>query len=156
MMEQELAEKQVAYGDEIILVNQQLELNAMTTLNKDSTAGVSVSGDGAWNTRGRTSLSGWYSVFGNQSLLCLAIHFMTLRCNKCDRKKEHSKEECNKNFEGSSKSMESKGALICIKKIHRSGITFVREMVIDDDAPTAAILKHKFRDIVKDKGQMPL
>ena len=59
--------------------------------------------------------------------------------------------QCPKNYEGSSKGMEAAAALAMVKRLFEDDLvqSYVKEMVIDDDASTCALLSHSLSKLAQ-------
>jgi hypothetical protein len=95
-----------------------------SVVDEDGEIGLDVSGNTRWNKRGTGSKynsgSGCYLITGNKTKRVLAACPMSRRCGKCELKKDHPKELCPKNYNGSSKGMEAHGLSINVNWIYNT------------------------------------
>jgi hypothetical protein len=104
---------------------------------------INVSYDIGWQKAEKTydSLSGHGLMIGNVTKNAVAFQNYSTACGFC---------ECHtKNYTGSSKGMEAKAALDCVKQVwwHVDIETFMSIICLDDDASTRAYLQHSFADL---------
>jgi hypothetical protein len=121
-----------------------------------------VSYDMGWQKAKKTydSLSGHGLMIGECTKNVVAFQNYSKVCGFCERhvkKMEKAKtptvpsseHHCPKNYDGSSKGMEAKAALECVKKIwtHAQILAFVDFICLDDDASTKAYVAHDFQSL---------
>jgi len=58
---------------------------------------------------------------------------------------------CPRNFKGSSKSMEPKGAIALLTDLFNAGIALVAELVVDNDCSTKANAHHSFKAKIEER-----
>jgi len=71
---------------------------------------------------------------------------MAVTGEESEEEKDH---RCPMNFDGSSKSMEPRGAVACITALFKTGIAYVLEVVGDDNSSVRVNLHHSFNALVK-------
>ena len=122
---------------------------------------VDGSGDGAWQTGGRSfnSISGQCMFVGKRFEKVIAYANYAKHCRKCDSATKSGgfppAHNCPKNYEGSSKGMECYGLMECVLKLHTEHNICVCKFVLDDDSTTRAYLRHSFQESI-DSGLMKL
>jgi hypothetical protein len=147
-----------AVTDQIVKENVKEELSGLLA-NELGYYDVDVSGDGGWQTGGRSfdSISGHSMLIGKRFEKIIAFANYAKKCRKCEdaAKKERTVEEhnCPKNYEGSSKGMECFGLMECVLKLHNEFNICVRKFVLDDDSTTRAYIKHSYQALI-DAGRM--
>jgi hypothetical protein len=119
-MQDELGLEIIGLSGEIPEENLWIEMHA-TDILINGPKGLSVSSDARWDKRGSgcryDSLSGRFVMIGNRSKLIIAIYPMSQTCRKCQLNLPHADNLCPKNYEGSSKGMESTGAAIVVASV---------------------------------------
>ncbi|XP_048743376.1 uncharacterized protein LOC125656832 isoform X3 [Ostrea edulis] len=108
-----------------------------------------VSFDAGWQTRGSgrnyASLSGHGSMIGVNTGKVLAYSFRSKKCRFCDRAKEGDVKEhdCRKNWDKSSKAMESDMAIEMLQDMKNKGF-HVKKLIMDNDSTTISRAKITF------------
>ena len=139
---------------DIVKENIQQECSGVD-VDDDGYTPVDVSGDGGWQSGGRSydSISGHTLLIGKRTNKVLAFEHFSKSCMQCSiaQKKgiEPKQHHCPKNYTGSSKGMECTGLLNCILKLHNGHNIKIRKFVIDNDATTKAICKHSYRELIR-------
>ena len=116
---------------------------------------ITVSIDGTWKRRGHVSNYGIVFVIDVRSGLCIDFEVMSLFCAACTRKRSLSSETefrkwykkhepfCNKNYDGTSKSMEKEGVIKLYKRSLINGLRY-KYMVCDGDASAYESIKYYY------------
>jgi hypothetical protein len=121
---------------------------------------LTVSFDMGWQKRGRSynSLSGHAFLYDVHTGKVVGMQVYSKNCLKCSKYKRQGltgenipDHRCPKNYEGSSKGMEATAALQMVKRLfeHELVQAYVKEMVIDDDASTRALLSHCLSELAE-------
>jgi len=118
---------------------------------------IDVSMDGAWQKKGSgrkyNSLSGHNIAIGARLKGILSYVVYSKICwvhASAEKKGEEAREhDCPRNYEGSSKGMEAKGAVQLTENIFASGFAWVRSLITDDDSSTRANVAHSFEDLAE-------
>jgi hypothetical protein len=145
------------------------------TYHDGGKVGISVQGDARWDQRSSghkyDSDSGTALICGNLSGKCVGLECMSRRCASCERKEakqknysdfqkiptlaesqyfksKHPRHLCPRNYVGSSKGMEAKGAFKIVNRINTTTGAFILTYVMDDDSSTKAILRHGLAALV--------
>ena len=115
--------------------------------------GITVSFDMGWNKRSSGnryhSLSGHALVIGRLSKKIVGAIVSSKTCRVCSSAEENDEEPsdhvCQKNYDGSSKAMETDTALHLYKELYQNlnNKLYLKSIVADDDSSTASLLKHK-------------
>ena len=155
---------------ELADVHQELASEITETNLKDSMIGkvpditgkvpLTVSFDMGWQKRGRSynSLSGHAFLIDVHTGKVVAMEVYSKKCLKCSNfakqgltTEEFPDHKCAKNYEGSSKGMEATAALAMVKRLfeHELVQAYVKEMVLDDDASTRALLSHCLSELAQ-------
>jgi hypothetical protein len=156
-MEEEVALQNEKVTRRIILENLR---EAIKNISPDENGRVPliVSFDMGWQKSGRSynSLSGHAFLIDVRTGRVVGMKVFSKQCLKCcafsrqglavDNYPPHN---CSKNYEGSSKGMESSAALQMVKEVfeHDTVRACVTKMVIDDDASTRALLSHSLSEL---------
>ena len=156
--------------EELAVLHDELASEIIETNLKESTIGkipditgkvpLTVSFDMGWQKRGRSynSLSGHAFLIDVHTGKVVAMQVYSKKCQKCSNyakqgltTDEFPDHKCAKNYEGSSKGMEATAALAMVKRLfeHELVQTYVKEMVLDDDASTRALLSHCLSDLAQ-------
>jgi hypothetical protein len=102
-----------------------------------------------WDKRGTgsncNSDSGCHLITGNMTKRVLAACPLSRRCHKREIKKDHPKELCPQNYDGSSKGMEAFGAAFKVNGLYQNFKCYTKKFVSDDDASTKSILRWSYR-----------
>jgi D-arabinose 1-dehydrogenase-like Zn-dependent alcohol dehydrogenase len=64
-------------------------------------------------------------LVGNKSLRAVAVETLSRRCSKCEYKVNHTDNICSKNYDGSSKGMEAKGAFQNVRLLFEDKIVII-------------------------------
>jgi hypothetical protein len=135
-------------GKEQLEENVELE-KSFSAKDDDGEIGLEVSGDTRWDKRGTgsnyNSDSGCHLITGNMTKRVLAACPMSRRCAKCEHDKEHPKELCSKNYDGSSKGMEAYGASQNVNRLFDNLKCYIKKYVSDDDLSTKSVLRWPFK-----------
>jgi hypothetical protein len=128
-----------------------LKEKSLSEKDKGGRSKLCVSVDAGWNNRGSgrayNSNSGHHLTIGNRTGKVVALHYMSKRCVKCELEKKHNKSKqhdegvCSRNYHGSSKGMESHGALKSIVQLHQKNNCVMEYIVMDNDSTTMNILQ---------------
>jgi len=93
------------------------------------------------------STSGHGFVLGSQTKKILQFKVMSKSCSRCSlaaaRKVEVKPQACPKNYEGSSKSMETEAIFRMVIEAHDELGFCIKTIILDDDSTTKANLKHR-------------
>lgn len=133
--------------------NLEREMEATKRMEKDCVrdgrVGIGVSMDAGWQKRGTgrsyQSLSSHMLSIGCYTKGIVALVQFGKKCKQCEwieKSGVFKEHDCARNYEGSSKGMESKGALEMVTQIWETGRAWVNTVVSDDDSSIRAILKH--------------
>ena len=121
---------------------------------------VIVSFDMGWQKRGHSSISGHAFMIGARTKKILASVVCSKECDKCKRAATNGEKAephpCPKNYEGSSKAMESDAALELTIRMYEEQHVFVEKIVADDDSTMKANVRHSYEEKEKKKGLFPL
>ena len=168
-MEEHIAVHERKLGKEQIQTNLEYEIS-LSPKDESDLAMVSTCMDSTWRKRAigfkMDSDSGLADAFGQRSSKIIACHPMSRVCIKCKLSKTGKCDDstyCPRNYEGSSKGMESVGALKNVLSIWENSNkqAYVADWTADEDSSSSAILKWNYkeaRDIkkipwpVNDKG----
>jgi hypothetical protein len=158
-MEDQLAVQHAKVASEIIDANLKDAVKDKPSYPKNGKVPpLTVSFDMGWQKRGRSynSLSGHAFLIDAHSGKIVAMQVHSKSCLKCSRavKKGIAEEnvpehKCPKNYDGSSKGMEATAALEMVKRLckHEEVQVYVKEMVLNDDASTRALLTHCLKEL---------
>ena len=122
----------------------------------DVDAGLSVSFDAGWSTRGSgrqyNSDTGHGALIGSETGKCVAFGVKSRRCRKCETaEKNHQTVEahdCYRNWTGSSKAMEPAMGVEMISELKEKGVR-VKSLTMDNDSTTIAHVRALHGDIRK-------
>jgi hypothetical protein len=140
--------------DDIVNENVKEELSGLLA-NELGYYEVNASGDGGWQTGGRSfdSISGHSMLIGKRFEKILAYTNYAKGCRKCEEAVKKGKiattHNCPRNYEGSSKGMECFGLMECVLKLHDNHNICIKKFVLDDDAMTRAYIKHSYKALVE-------
>ena len=133
-----------------------------TKQTRENETGLTIGYDMGWTKRASgnryDSVSGHAFFVGCFTKKILMAQITSKKCNICisaDKRNVSPPEHvCPRNYEGSSKAMESDAALSMVKKLHTDsqGKVYVRALVTDDDASLRAIVAHP---TTRGKGRLP-
>ena len=115
--------------------------------------GISISYDMGWQKRTihrmsstYSSLSGHGFAIGLRTKKVVSMIVYSKICQTCQIAKASDKNipthDCPCNYEGSSKSMESDGALTMLKRCYKEHSVHFKHIVSDDDSTMRSLLKH--------------
>ncbi|XP_045207235.2 uncharacterized protein LOC123559453 [Mercenaria mercenaria] len=115
--------------------------------------GATVLLDGGWQKRGSgqnyNSLSGHVTIIGSETKKCVGFGVAKKSCRICKSSEKKgklpTKHSCRRNYNGSSKGMESFLAVRGIKHLKNQGLK-VKTVVMDDDSTTYSRIKKAFTD----------
>ncbi|XP_061180737.1 uncharacterized protein LOC133189369 [Saccostrea echinata] len=111
--------------------------------DEDDTSPINISFDAAWQKRGSgrsyNSHSATATMIGVETGKIVAFDHKTTDCRKCLFTQTHD-HECNKNFNGSSKAMESALAIDMAKSLKDRGFN-ISKITMDDDSTTISRMK---------------
>uniref|UniRef100_K1PE21 Mutator-like transposase domain-containing protein n=1 Tax=Magallana gigas TaxID=29159 RepID=K1PE21_MAGGI len=109
---------------------------------EDDTSPINITFDAAWQKRGSgrsyNSRSATATMIGMETGKIVAFDLKTTDCRKCLFSNDH---ECNKNFDGSSKAMESALALDMAKSLRDRGFK-ISKITMDDDSTTISRMRN--------------
>ena len=110
--------------------------------------------DGSWINRksgkAYSSPFGTHVLIGGRTKKVLGIKEFSKVCRKCELDTIHEEELCPKNYEGSSKGMESTGAVQNVLEIFNNYNAYVHTVVIDDDSATKRLLQQSYKEQQQD------
>lgn len=130
-----------------------VELHKLADKPVDECIGIKVTCDGTWATRGFTSQFGVVIVMSFETGKVLDFEILSKYCHQCklhqdDDKtsaayiewQEEHKNNCSKNYQGSSPAMESEGALTLWKRSEEQLNLQYTTLISDGDAKTHSLL----------------
>jgi hypothetical protein len=173
-VEGEIGKAEVVLGKDILVTNIENEksLSEKDLLGRSKLA---TNMDGAWNNRGSgksyNSDSGHHLIVGNRTKKVIACHYMSRRCAKCELQaklaklaaeeeakltqtvpdlpppvvKNHDEDLCPRNYDGSSKGMESNGSFENVIELHTKHNCVLEIIVMDDDSSSENILQWEIK-----------
>jgi mRNA-degrading endonuclease RelE of RelBE toxin-antitoxin system len=116
---------------------------------------ITVSIDGTWKRRGHVSNYGIVFVIDVDSGLCIDFEVMSLFCEACTKRRSILSETkfkkwfkkhqqfCNRNYDGTSKSMEREGVIKLFQRSLINGLRY-KHMVCDGDASAFEAIKNYY------------
>jgi len=115
---------------------------------------IDASIDMGWNTRSSgtryASLSGFSFLVGCETRLVLLAEVLSKNCATCKQHQDSDggipPHDCPRNYEGSSKGMESRAGAILLTRMHDEKQIRIRNMISDDDSTIRAKCQHSFAD----------
>ena len=99
---------------------------------------------------------GHHIFIGTETRKVIALTTLNRICSKCWYNSKHDGCVCAINYGGSSKGMESEGAITNVLNIFNAGKAYVGKVVADDDSSTRVVLKHSHKDKKKQADAMEL
>eukprot|EP00957_Ditylum_brightwellii_P207003 15351015-Ditylum_brightwellii.AAC.1 len=116
-----------------------------------------------WQCRGFCLLSGHAFMICTQSSKIIDVVVSAKECEKCKAAKKENmlakKHKCPRNYNGSSKAMETDAAFVLTQRLYGEKNVLVQKIVADDDSSMKAILRYSCQQNgqkKKDAGQLPL